>query len=118
MDTIFIRELKLDAWVGLYKHEKLAPQTIEIDLEIGLPGDEVFRSGRIGDTIDYGVVVERLRALLAGEHFNLIETLAERMARLILGELKAPRVKVSISKLGVLPGVKRVGVCIERSASA
>lgn len=116
MDTIFIRELRLDAWVGLYKHEKLAPQTIEIDLEFGLPGDAVFRSGRIADTIDYGVVVERLRALLANEHFNLIETLAERIAKLILDELKAPRIKVSVTKLGVVKGAKRVGVCIERTA--
>ena len=117
MDTIFIRELRLEAWVGLYKHERLAPQTIEIDVEIGLPGDAVFRSGRIGDTIDYGIVVERLRALLASDHFNLIETLAERIARLILDELKAPWVKVSVTKLGVVQGARRVGVCIERTAS-
>lgn len=117
MDTIFVRELKLEAWIGLYRHEKIAPQTIEIDLEIALPGDAVFASGRVQDTIDYGVAVERIRALLAAERFGLVESLAERIARLLIDELGAPRVKVSIAKLGILRDAKRVGVTIERTRS-
>ena len=62
MDFIFIRELRLDAWVGLHKHEKIAPQTIELDIEIGIPGDTVFASGKVADTIDYSVVVETVDA--------------------------------------------------------
>jgi 7,8-dihydroneopterin aldolase/epimerase/oxygenase len=115
MDTIFVRELRLEAWIGLYRHEKLAPQTIEVDLEIGVPGDAVFRSGRVQDTIDYGVAVERIRALLADERFGLVESLAERIARLLIDEFGAPRVKVSIAKLGVLRDARRVGVTIERT---
>ena len=115
MDTIFVRELRLDAWIGLLRHEKIAPQTIVIDLEIGVPGEAVFRSGRVQDTIDYGVAVERIRALLAGEKFGLVESLAERIARMILDELGAPRVRISIAKLGILRDAKRVGVSIERS---
>ena len=115
MDTIFVRELRLEAWIGLYRHEKIAPQTIEIDLEIALPGDTVFASGRVQDTIDYGVAVERIRALLAAERFGLVESLAERIARLLIDELGAPRVKVSIAKLGILRDAKRVGVSIERT---
>src|SRR3954467_13862940 len=110
MDAIFIRELKLEAWIGLYRHEKLTPQTIEIDLEIGLPGDAVFRSGRVQDTIDYGVAVERIRARRAGGESGVVEALAERIARLVLDELGAPRVKVSIAKLGVVRDARRVGV--------
>jgi len=115
MDTIFIRELRLEAWVGLYKHEKIAPQTIEIDVEFGVPGDAVFRSGRVGDTIDYSLVVGHLRTLLEKEHFGLIETLAERIAKLIIEDFKTPQVRVSITKLGVVKGAGRVGVTIERS---
>jgi dihydroneopterin aldolase len=115
MDTIFIRELRLEAWIGLYRHEKIAPQTLELDLEIGVPGDAVFRSGKVQDTIDYGVVVERVRALLAGERFGLVENLAERIARLILDEFHSPRVRVSIAKLGILREARRVGVTIERT---
>ena len=115
MDTVFIRQLRLPAWVGLYRHEKIAPQTIEIDLEIALAGDTVFRTGKVGDTIDYGVVVEHIRALLEKERFGLVENLAERIASLILEDFKSPRVKVGIAKLGALREAQRVGVTIERS---
>lgn len=114
MDTIFIRELRLQAWIGLYRHEKVAPQTLEIDLEIALPGKAAFKTGKVADTIDYGVVVERIRALLAEERFGLVEILAERIAGLILRDFKAPRVKLSVAKIGVLRDAKRVGVTIER----
>jgi 7,8-dihydroneopterin aldolase/epimerase/oxygenase len=117
LDTIFVRQLRLQAWIGLYRHEKIAPQTIEIDLEIAIPGDAVFETGKVADTIDYGVVVERIRALLAKERFGLVESLAERIAKFILVDLKSPRVKVSIAKLGVLREAQRVGVTIERSRS-
>jgi dihydroneopterin aldolase len=115
LDTIFIRQLRLQAWIGLYRHEKVTPQTIEIHLEIALPGNAVFKTGKVGDTIDYGVVVEHIRALLAKERFGLVESLAERIASLILEDFKSPRVKVSIAKLGALRDAQRVGVTIERS---
>jgi dihydroneopterin aldolase len=115
LDTIFIRQLRLQAWIGLYRHEKVAPQTIEIDLEIAVPGDKVFASGKVADTIDYAVVAESIRGLLAKERFGLVESLAEKIAELILADFRAPRVKVSIAKLGVLRDAQRVGVSIERS---
>ena len=114
MDFIFIRELRIDAWVGLHKHEKLAPQGIELDIEIGIPGDNVFASGKVADTIDYAVVVEHIRALVAAEHFGLVETLADRIARMILADFHAPRARVSIAKLGALKNTMHVGVCVER----
>lgn len=117
MDTIFIRELRLDAWIGLYRHEKLAPQTIELDIEIGMPGKEVFRTGKVGDTIDYGIVVQRIKALFAEERFGLVESLADRVAALIVEDFKAPSVRVTVAKLGVLREAKRVGVTVERGKS-
>ena len=78
----------------------------------------MFQSGKVGDTVDYGVVVRNIRTLLAGERFGLVESLADRVARMILAEFHAPRVKVSVTKLGVLKEAKRVGVCIERSRGA
>jgi dihydroneopterin aldolase len=115
LDAVFIRQLRLQAWIGLYRHEKIAPQTIELDLEIALPaGGAVFRTGKVADTIDYGVVAEHIRALLAKERFGLVESLAESVADSILKEFDTPRVKVSIAKLGVLRDAHRVGVTIER----
>jgi len=117
LDAVFIRQLRLQAWIGLYRHEKIAPQTIEIELEIALPSGAVFKSGKVADTIDYGVVVEHVRAILAKERFGLVESLAERIAASILAEFKSPHVKVSIAKLGVLREARQVGVSIERTSS-
>jgi dihydroneopterin aldolase len=118
LDTVFIRQLRLPAWIGLYRYEKVAPQTIELDIEIALPANTtVFETRKVADTVDYGVVVEHIRALLSKERFGLVENLAESIADLILNDFKSPRVKVSVAKLGVLRDAKHVGVCLERSRS-
>jgi len=117
LDIVFVRQLRLPAWIGLYRHEKIAPQTIELDLEIALPANSaVFKTGKVADTIDYGVVVEHIRGLLDKERFGLVESLAERIADSILKEFNSPRVKVSVAKLGVLREAKQIGVSIERSS--
>lgn len=115
MDIIFLREIRLDARVGIYKREKTITQTVELDLDIALPSDRVFISGKVADTIDYAVVIERIRAALLEQHYGLVENLAEHVAQIILGEFHAPWVRVSIAKLGALRDARRVGVVIERS---
>lgn len=114
MDAILIRELRVEVLIGIHMRERHMPQTVSLDLDIGLPGDAVFASDRVADTIDYEQVVLRIKALAASGHFRLVETLADRIARLLLEEFGAPWVKVSAAKLGILPHAKRVGVSIER----
>jgi len=118
MDYIFLREIKLEAKVGIYRRERVTSQPIELDLDIALPSDAVFRSGKVSDTVDYAVVVGRLREELAGRRFGLVEELAEFIARLLAEEFHAPWVRVSVAKLGILKGVKHVGVTIERGGRA
>ena len=114
MDSILIRDLRVEALIGIHKRERHVPQTVSIDLEIGLPGEAVFASDRVADTIDYEQVALRIKALAASGHFRLVETLAERIAKLLTDEFKAPWVKVSAAKIGILPNAKFVGVSIER----
>jgi dihydroneopterin aldolase len=115
MDIIFLREIRLDARIGIYKREKTITQAVELDLEIALPSDRVFTSGKVADTIDYAVVIDRLRAALVERHYGLVENLAEYVAQIILGEFHAPWVRVSIAKIGAQRNARRVGVVIERS---
>jgi dihydroneopterin aldolase len=114
MDIIFIDELRVSALIGIYPREKAMPQTLEMSLQIGTLTTSAGASDDIGDTIDYAKVVDRLRAELATQHFNLLEKLAEYVARLLLEDFGAAWVRVSIAKLGMMPGVRRVGVVIER----
>ncbi len=114
MDIIFLREIRAETLIGVYEWERQAPQTIEIDLEIGIPNDTPCHTDDINDTIHYAIVVERLRTELATRHFLLLEALAEHIGKLIREDFSAPWTRVSVAKLGILPGVKRVGVTIER----
>lgn len=114
MDIIFVHELKIDTRIGVYDWERRVPQTIQLDLDIALPSTRACESDRIKDTLDYAVIVRRIKEALGNRHFVLVEALAEHIAQLILTEFATPWVKVSVAKLGVIPGVKRLGVCIER----
>lgn len=113
MDFIFVEGLQLEARVGIYAREKVAPQTVEINLTFGVPEAAAERD-HIADTIDYDKVVTRIRELLLAQHFNLLETLGEFLVKVLFEEFGAPWVRISIAKLGVLRGVHRVGVYIER----
>jgi 7,8-dihydroneopterin aldolase/epimerase/oxygenase len=115
MDAVVIRELRVEALIGIHRRERHAPQTLTIDLEIGLPSDAVFASDKVSDTVDYEQVKLRIRALASSGHFRLVETFADKVARLILGDFGAPWVKVSVAKVGILANAKYVGVTIERT---
>lgn len=114
MDIIFLREVRLDARIGIYKRERTITQKVELDLDIALPSARVFKSGKVADTIDYAVVIDRIRAVLVAQHYGLVETLAEHVAEILLGEFQAPWVRVSIAKIGAQRDARRVGVVIER----
>ena len=116
MDIIFIEELRVETWIGIYPREKAMPQTVEISLRIGVSTASAGASDDIRDTVDYAVVVDRLRKELGERHFNPLEKLAEFVATLLLEDFAAQWVQVSIAKLGMMRGVRRVGVVIERSA--
>ena len=114
MDIIFLRELKVDTLIGVYDWERLVPQTIQIDLDIGLPNSLACHSDDIADALDYSDIVRHLKEVLASRHFNLLEALAEHIAQILLKDFKAPWVKVSVAKLQAIRGSKMVGICIER----
>ena len=101
--------------IGVYEWERRVPQTVQLDLEIGLQPREK-RSDRIGDTIDYAKVVGRIEASLRENRFLLVEALAEHIAQLVMTEFGAPWIRASVTKLGALKNVRRLGVTIERGS--
>ena len=114
MDAIVIRDLRVEALIGIHRRERHVLQTVSVDLEIGVPGATVFASDKVADTIDYEQVALRIKALAASGHFRLVETFADRIARMLIDELGAPWAKVSAAKLGILANTRYVGVTIER----
>ncbi len=118
MDIIFLHDFRAKTLIGIYPWERIVPQTIQIDLEIALPTSRACRSDDIHDALDYALIVERINKILKEKHFSLLEALSEHIAQVILTEFQSPWVKVRVAKLGIIRGVKKLGVCIERAASA
>jgi dihydroneopterin aldolase len=116
MDTIFIHDLRIETKVGVYAWEHELPQTVRIDLDIALPSRRPFETGELADAIDYSAVVSRIRAFARTHRHALLEPFAEAIAMLVLAEFGAQAVKLRVAKLGALPGVREIGVAIERSA--
>lgn len=116
MDIIFVRELRVETLIGIYAWEKQAPQALQLDLEIGLPDSRPCTSDDINDALDYADVVRRIRQMLAERHFNLLEALAEQIARLLIDDFRSPWVRVSVAKLQAIRDCRMVGITIERSA--
>lgn len=114
MDTIFISELRIETRIGIYAQELQVAQTVQLDLEIGLRGKHAADSNRIEDTIDYAKVVAAIKQLFAEQHFSLLEQAAESIATMVIKDFKAPWLHISIAKLAPLPGVKKLGIRIER----
>lgn len=114
MDAILIRDLRVEALIGIHRRERHVKQTLSIDLDIGLPNAAVFASDKVSDTIDYEQVALRIRDLAAAQHYRLVETFADRVAALLTADFGAPWVKISVAKIGILPNAKFVGVTVER----
>ena len=115
MNSIFIHDLRVETKIGVYDWERHMPQTIRIDIELGLPSMRPFESGEFADAVDYAKVVERVKALASNNPYPLVERFAEGIAQMILAEFGAPTVKVRVAKLAPLPGVRELGVQIERT---
>jgi len=114
MDIIFLRDLRVDTLIGVYEWEKRVPQTLQIDLDIAVPDNQAAQTDDIKDAQNYADVVRDIQRTLASRHFNLIETLAETIAQMLLNDFKTPWVKVSVAKLNAIRGSKMVGISIER----
>ena len=115
MDTIFLEQVKVQTKLGVPDWERLVAQTIILDIEIGIDLSKSCKSDSIDDTIDYGTVVSRIRETLNQNSFKLVEALAEHICQLILTEFGGLSVKVRVAKPGILPGLKALGVVIERN---
>lgn len=118
MDSVFIRDLRVDTVVGIYDWERRIRQTVSLDLDMGTDIRAAAASDRIEDTLDYKAVAKRVAQFVSAQQFQLVETLAEKVAALILDEFKIRQVKVTVHKPGAVSGSKSVGVSIERAQHA
>jgi 7,8-dihydroneopterin aldolase/epimerase/oxygenase len=118
MDVIFIEGFTGETIIGIHDSELHRTQPIVIDLHAGVPRAQACSTDRIGDTIDYSVVAERLRRLMREHRLQLLEAFAETVADILLNEFGAHWVRVKVVKPKKFADVDAVGVLIERTAQA
>ena len=118
MDKIFLTSLSTEAVIGIFDWEREIKQRIEIDLEMSLDLTAAGKSDSIDDTLNYKSVAKRVLAFAGESRFQLVETLAERIASLVLAEFPMAAVRVTVHKPGAIRNSRDVGVIIERNRDA
>lgn len=114
MDLIFVEGFTGQTVIGIHDSELHRPQPLRIDVTAGLPRSRACDTDQIVDTIDYGVVRDRLRRLMAEHKLTLLESFAENIADILLNEFGAHWVRVVVVKPKKFDDVDAVGVAIER----
>jgi dihydroneopterin aldolase len=117
LDLVFIEGFEADTVIGVHGSEQHRAQPLRIDVTMGAPRSPAALSDDIGDTIDYGVVLDALRALMQTHRVKLLEALAEAVAQMLLERFHAHWVQVRIAKPHKFPDTESVGVCIERRST-
>ncbi len=113
-DTIFLSGLTAECIIGIWDWERKVRQKVVIDLEMSADIRKAAASDHIDDTLDYKQVSKRLLQFVESSQFQLVETLTDRIAQVILTEFDVSGVKVRLNKQGALRGSRDVGIVIER----
>ena len=114
-DVIFLRGLAVECVIGFIDWERRVKQTVLIDLEMPADCRQAARSDEVEQTLDYKKVAKRVIGFVEASEFKLVETLANRLALLLLAEFGLEWVRVSVNKPGAIRGSRDVGVRIERT---
>lgn len=114
MDIIFINDLRIETVIGIFDWERKTKQMVILDIEMAGDCRKAAASDNVDDTVSYKSVAKRLIDFVGNSEFQLVETLAERCAEIILEEFQLPWVKLRVNKQGAVRGARDVGVIIER----
>jgi len=114
---VFVRDLVLSCSIGVYDHEKLAPQRVRLNVDVTAREPGAALDDDIGKVVSYDDLVRRIRSVACEGHINLVETLAERVAALCLADERVVLVRVRVEKPDVIVDASGVGVEIERRRS-
>ena len=113
-DSVFLRGLRVEALIGVYEHERHAPQPLVIDLELGLAHSRACFSDQLEDAVDYGAVVAAVQRLARLNSYELLEAFAQSVADVLLDSFAIVSVALSVSKPGIFEVVDSAGVSIRR----
>jgi dihydroneopterin aldolase len=118
---MFIRDLVLTASIGVYPHEHAARQRVRINIDLAVTDDGGAKLSRtavgqddLSRVVDYEAIANRVRAIAAAGHVQLVETLAERLCEACLADARILIARVRVEKLDVFADATSAGVEVER----
>ena len=114
MDIIYLKDLRIDTIIGIYDWERRTKQTVIIDLDMATDNKKAAATDRIDDALNYKAVTKRLISFVSESEFQLVETLAERIAEIVMDEFNVPWLRLQLNKKGAVRHVRDVGIIIER----
>lgn len=115
MDIIFLHNLSIDTIIGVFDWERQIKQTVIIDLDMATDIQRAAQSDSLEDTLNYKSVSKRLINFVENSQFQLVESLAEHIAAILINEFHIPWVRVRVNKKGAIRNAHDVGVIIERT---
>lgn len=113
-DRVFLRGLTAECIIGFIDWERRVRQTVVVDLEVPVDCARAALTDEVADTVDYKKVAKRVLAFIEASEFKLVETLAHRLAMLLLEEFGLEWVRLQVNKPGAIRNSRDVGVMIER----
>lgn len=114
MDIIFLHDLTIETIIGIYDWERKEKQSIVLDLDMATDISAAAQTDAIDATLDYKAVAKRLIDFVGASEFQLVETLAERIAKIVMSEFGVPWLRLRVNKKGAIRYAGDVGVIIER----
>jgi dihydroneopterin aldolase len=112
--VVFVRDLEIVVSVGVLEHEKRYEQRVLISVDLIVRDGYDGQSDRLEQVLDYSKLIDGITLLVQSGHFNLIETLAERVAAHCLADARVEAARVRVEKPDIMPSCRSVGVEVER----
>lgn len=116
MDIVYIRGLEVKTVIGVYDWEREIKQPISVDLDMATDITRAAATDKHEYVLDYKIVCVRVAEFIESSDLQLLEAMAEEIARLVQSEFGVPWVRVKVSKPAAITGAKDVGVIIERGS--
>ncbi len=118
MDKVYLKDLEIEAVIGIHPWEREVRQTLLLQLELSTDTAAVAAAGDIAAAVDYSAVADRLTSLVQQGCYELLETLAEDAAAMLFKEFGVQWLRLQVGKPGAVASAREVGVAIERSVKA
>ena len=116
MDIIYLHGLKIECIIGVWEWERRIKQLLTIDVDMAADVAAAAASDQLDATLNYKAVAKRLIDFVGNSEYQLIESVAERVAAVLIDEFQIEWCRVKVDKGGAVRGARNVGVVIERGA--